>query len=114
MMPEPSTGISHMWRFCLCLLAVLTPLALATLTPRALAQSIHYTATDREPNRHRHEGQRGERHRPNRLSTRAIDPYRMGPAPTAFLYRCDAPAGFYPYVPTCRMPWRVVPSGTRR
>ena len=99
-----------MWRFCLCMLALLAPAA-----PGALAQSIHYTtSTDRTPYRHRHEGHRGQRHRLNRLSGRAIDPYRMGPAPTAFLYHCDAPAGFYPYVPTCLMPWRVVPAGTRR
>lgn len=103
-----------MWRLCLCVVVLLASSALPPLTPGVHAQSIRYTATDRDPYRPRHEGHRGERHHPNRLSTRAIDPYRMGPAPTAFLYRCDAPAGFYPYVPACRMPWRVVPSGTRR
>jgi hypothetical protein len=98
-----------MWRFCFCVVALL-----ASPAPAALAQSIHYTTNDRDPDRHRHAAHRGGRRHPNGLSARAIDPYRMGPAPTAFLYHCDAPAGFYPYVPTCRMPWRVVPAGTRR
>jgi len=96
------------------MLALLASPIPAALTAPVFAQSLHYTATNRDSYRHRSERHRGGRRRLNRLSARAIDPYRMGPAPMAFLYRCDAPAGFYPYVPTCRMPWRVVPSGTRR
>src|SRR5580692_8280882 len=113
MMPAHPTGIRHMGRFGLCMLALLASPVPAVLTAPALAQSLHYTTTDRDPYRHHSERHRGGRRHPNVLSTRAIDPYRMGPAPMAFVYRCDAPAGFYPYVPTCRMPWRVVPSGTR-
>ena len=93
-----------MWRFGFCVVALLAgPVA---------AQSIHYTANDREPRRH--EGHRPRRPHPGGLTGLGIDPYRMGPAPTAFLYRCDAPQGFYPYIPACRMPWRVVPSGSHR
>ncbi|WP_158930361.1 hypothetical protein [Acidisphaera sp. S103] len=98
-----------MWRFGLCIVALL-----ASPVPGALAQTIRYTTNDRDPYQHQRAGHRGERRHLSRLPARAIDPYRMGPAPMAFLYRCDAPAGFYPYVPTCRMPWRVVPSGSRR
>jgi hypothetical protein len=93
-----------MWRFGFCVLALLaTPVA---------AQSIHYTANDHDTRRH--VGQRHSRLRAEGLTGRGIDPYRLGPAPTAFLYRCDAPQGFYPYIPVCRMPWRVVPSGSHR
>jgi hypothetical protein len=30
------------------------------------------------------------------------------PAPTGFWYRCDNPAGYYPFVGTCRSRWRTV------
>jgi hypothetical protein len=33
------------------------------------------------------------------------------PPPPANYYYCDNPAGYYPYVPTCRVPWRLVPAG---
>jgi hypothetical protein len=109
-----------MWRFGFLVIALLATPAMA---PRALAQTLHYDNADRETNWHGHEGHHGHRghggqrrvsHRMGDLSGREIDPMRLGPAPASFLYHCDAPAGFYPYVPTCRMPWRVVPSGTRR
>lgn len=44
------------------------------------------------------------------------DPYQppavvLGPPPPpANYYYCDNPAGYYPYVPQCRTPWRVVPA----
>ncbi len=31
------------------------------------------------------------------------------PPPPAAYYYCDNPRGYYPYVPACRLPWRVVP-----
>lgn len=30
------------------------------------------------------------------------------PPPAAQYYFCDRPRGYYPYVPACRIPWRVV------
>jgi hypothetical protein len=110
-----------MWRFGFCVVALLAASALA---PRAQAQSLHYSTPEHDYLRHGHEGRghsgrghgghRHARRNSGGMSDREIDPYRLGPAPAAFLYHCDAPAGFYPYVPTCRMPWRVVPSGSRR
>jgi hypothetical protein len=32
------------------------------------------------------------------------------PAPPPVYYYCDDPPGYYPYVPTCRLPWRMVPA----
>lgn len=38
------------------------------------------------------------------------------PVPAAtgqpFWYWCDQPAGYYPTVPTCSIPWKAVPAGT--
>jgi hypothetical protein len=31
--------------------------------------------------------------------------------PPAVYYYCDNPAGYYPYVPQCLTPWRMVPAG---
>lgn len=42
------------------------------------------------------------------------DPSRLGPAPTGFWYRCDAPSGYFPYITKCRGPWRLVPAGPHR
>ena len=47
------------------------------------------------------------------------DPYQppvvAAPPPVAgppqLFYYCDRPAGYYPYVPVCRRPWRTVPVG---
>jgi hypothetical protein len=30
------------------------------------------------------------------------------PARTGSWYRCDSPAGYYPYISACRTPWRTV------
>lgn len=38
-----------------------------------------------------------------------IPPDTLGPQPQQFWYRCDNPAGFYPYVTTCNGEWRQVP-----
>lgn len=32
------------------------------------------------------------------------------PAPYQYWYYCASPAGYYPYVPRCRVPWRAVPA----
>jgi hypothetical protein len=103
----------RMWRFYLCVVALLAAPALA---PEALALSLQYDEDHSLPrhNTERYGTHHHARRHPNGLSAHAVDPYRMGPAPTAFLYHCDAPAGFYPYVPTCRMPWRIVPAGAHR
>lgn len=42
------------------------------------------------------------------------DPYRppaVAPAPSQAWYYCQNPAGYYPYVATCMMPWQIVPAG---
>jgi hypothetical protein len=109
MMPRASLGIMLMWRWCFCVVAL--------LAAPALAQAPRYDADHAPPRhntQHRTDRQRGEPSRPGGLWRGGIDPYRMGPAPGAFLYHCDAPAGFYPYVPVCRLPWRLVPAGPRR
>jgi hypothetical protein len=111
-----------MWRFCLWVvgrlatpaLGVVVLLGTPAMAPVALAQISPYAADNRDLHRHRHEAYRQQRRRHDDLSARDINPSRLGPAPAAFLYHCDAPAGFYPYIPTCRMPWRVVPSGAHR
>jgi hypothetical protein len=39
------------------------------------------------------------------------DPYLppgMAPGATATWYYCDNPQGYYPYVPSCALPWRPV------
>jgi hypothetical protein len=38
-----------------------------------------------------------------------LPPGYAPPSPT--YYYCDDPPGYYPYVPTCRTPWRAVPAG---
>jgi hypothetical protein len=104
-------GITHMWRFCCCVVALSASPALA---PGALGQSVPYVARDRAFPQPRQERHRNERRHPNGLSARDIEPSRLGPAPRAFLYHCDAPAGFYPYIPACRTAWRIVPAGGHR
>jgi hypothetical protein len=44
------------------------------------------------------------------------DPYQPPsfappPAPPANYYYCNNPAGYYPYVQACNVPWRMVPAG---
>jgi hypothetical protein len=136
MMPGHGMGITLMWRFCCCavvLLAapVLAPwalmhralipgalipgaLILEALIPEALGQSAPDSGGDRTRYRPRTDGHRAGRRHPNGLSARDIEPSRLGPAPRAFLYHCDAPAGFYPYIPACRTAWRIVPSAGHR
>jgi hypothetical protein len=72
----------------------------------AMARGDGYSGDEREPLLHSH----GQHHRGRKLSRRIVEPFLQGPAPTGFWYRCDAPAGYYPYIPTCQTPWRIVPS----
>ena len=90
-----------MWRFCVCAVVL-------AATP-ALSQTLQYSSDERA-HRERHQG-----HRSGRCSTACrpheiVEPSHMGPAPTGFWYRCDMPAGYYPYVPACQTPWLIVPS----
>ena len=88
-----------MWRFGVC--------ALALMATPALAHTLQYASDDlRQPRREHLHSQYGKPHRPKGT----IEPSRQGPAPTGFWYRCDLPAGYYPYVPNCRTPWQIVPS----
>lgn len=103
-------GAAPMWRFCFCVVAL--------LAVPALAQTLRYDEDHSLP-QHRSEGNHTDPHlharrHPRRLSFEAIEPSRLGPPPTGFWYRCDAPAGHYPYIPACRTPWQLVPSGTPR
>jgi hypothetical protein len=77
----------------------------ALLAVPALARSDDYSGDGREPHPHSH----GQHHRGGALSRRIAQPGRQGLVPTGFWYRCDTPAGYYPYVPTCQVPWRIVP-----
>lgn len=95
-----------MWRLGFC--------ALALLATPALAQTLQYD-DDHTLRRHQHASSGLERlhharRHPVGLTSRTIEPSLLGPAPTGFWYRCDMPAGYYPYIPTCQTPWRMVPS----
>jgi hypothetical protein len=136
MMPGHGMGITLMWRFCCCVavLSAFSPLLPAALirgalirgalvpgalirgalVPGALAQTVPYGGGNGAPHPPRPETHRNERRHPHGLSVQNIEPSRLGPAPRAFLYHCDAPAGFYPYIPACRTAWRIVPSGGHR
>jgi hypothetical protein len=37
-------------------------------------------------------------------------PVGAPPPPPQVYYYCDDPPGYYPYVPSCRVPWRTVPA----
>jgi hypothetical protein len=41
----------------------------------------------------------------------ALAPPPPAPAPGPTYYYCPRPAGYYPYVQSCRVPWRAVPAG---
>lgn len=47
---------------------------------------------------------------PNPYSPPVVVAPTAPPPPTNYYY-CDNPAGYYPYVPSCRVPWRIVPAG---
>jgi hypothetical protein len=44
-----------------------------------------------------------------RIPAQGYLPPPEGPAPEASWYRCDNPAGYYPYVRTCNGQWQAVP-----
>jgi hypothetical protein len=91
-------GVIRMRWFWFCFVAL--------LAVPALARNDDYSGDGREPRLH----SRGMHHRGGKLSRQIVQPYLQGPAPTGFWYRCDLPAGYYPYIPTCQTPWRIVPS----
>jgi len=85
----------------------------------AMAQSVQYDgpwglqqhrADGYRPGESRQQEHHHERRRPRKLTLGAIEPSRLGPAQVGFWYRCDSPAGYYPYIPACQTPWRIVPS----
>jgi hypothetical protein len=41
-------------------------------------------------------------------------PTPTGLPPAQFWYYCDNPQGYYPYVATCNVPWRQVPTAPAR
>ncbi|MBV9521248.1 MAG: hypothetical protein JO010_00550 [Alphaproteobacteria bacterium] len=40
-----------------------------------------------------------------------VSPAPAPPVPGPIYYYCERPRGYYPYVPTCTVPWRGVPAG---
>lgn len=99
-------GLTHMRWFCLCLVALMAAPALAQTLRYDEDQSLPRHRSDRYGTEWHHHARR---HRGG-LTPQDIEPSRLGPAPTGFWYQCDAPAGYYPYIPACRTPWRIVPS----
>lgn len=100
------TGMARIGRFWFCVVML--------VGAPAMAQTLQYDDDHSLP-RHRSDSYSGDRdHRarrhPGRLSRLALEPSRIGPAPMGFWYRCDAPAGFYPYITACLTPWHMVPS----
>jgi hypothetical protein len=116
-------GIMRMWRFCSWALLVLATLAVAGpgLSGSALAEYAPFYGSGGPGPRHDFQRPGGpgpsfeqDRRRPRDLMQLGIEPSRLGPPPMGFLYRCDAPQGFYPYIPACHSGWRVVRSGPPR
>jgi hypothetical protein len=98
-----------MWKLACCIAVLLAaPAAAQTDVARNRGSAEHRRlGSEHDPYRH------GERH-PGGVLRRDIDPYRIGPAPTGFWYRCDVPAGYYPYIRACATAWRLVPSVVHR
>ena len=96
-----------MWRIGVCM-AMLVPMLVPMLVAApALAQTLQYAGDDHgRGGRHSAHGRHGRTQRVHGV----VEPSRAGPAPIGFWYRCDMPAGYYPYVPMCQSPWRIVPS----
>jgi hypothetical protein len=109
-------GAVRMRCFWFCIVALLTTPALAQSErdsgdgygrrSRGEFPDSRSRGEDHEPRLRGH----SRHHRNSLLSQRIVQPSRQGPAPTGFWYRCDAPAGYYPYILTCQTPWRIVPS----
>jgi len=111
-------GLTDMWRCGFCLVALLAAPALAQTLPNDDSDSAlspqhrtvgHHSLGHRAAG-YRTEGRRRVRRGPGSLSSLAMEPSHLGPAPMGFWYRCDSPSGYYPYIPVCRTPWRIVPS----
>ena len=94
-----------MWRWCLCALALVAAPVPGQTSARA--DSMNYSSD--ELRWHKQPHMRGQ-NRAARRHAGPVEPARIGPAPTGFWYRCETPAGYYPYVPRCQTPWRIVPS----
>ena len=92
----------RMWRLCFCLIML--------AGWPALGQGARYDGDGFDYGYRRQAASHGHRKMPRRVT----DPYRLGPAPTGFWYRCDASSGYYPYVLTCPIPWRMVPATPQR
>jgi len=113
-------GLTDMWRcgFFVVVLLAAPALAQTSQYDDGLQSPRHRAAGHRAAGHrtagHSTEGHRRGRHEPGGLLSQAIEPSRLGPAPTGFWYHCDSPAGYYPYIPTCRTPWRFVPSALLR
>ena len=108
-----------MWRYYLCAVLLLPAPAVAQTTPffTGAAQSAKYDPPHRRERRSEDDAfglhHRGRHFHHDSLQL-GIEPSLIGPAPTGFWYRCDAPQGYYPYIPVCSTPWRLVPAGPRR
>ncbi len=101
-----------MWRLCVCIIALSAGPTHARSTgydddsePRQLSESRDHSET-----RGFHEGHGHKQHHRHGLTSQLTDPSRIGPAPAGYWYRCDEPAGYYPYISACQTPWRTVPS----
>jgi hypothetical protein len=117
MLPDLHNRVIRMRWFLVCLVALLATPALARSDyyvgdgrdSGSYARDRHqsgYSRDDREPGFHGH----AKHHRGRELSRQMLEPSRQGPAPVGFWYRCNTPAGYYPYIPTCQTPWQLVPA----
>ena len=90
-----------------------TSLVAASMVPAlgALAQTPPYPPVASQSHWIHHDQQHQTRQHVAGLKALGIEPSRIGPPPHGFLYHCDAPAGFYPYIPACRAGWQIVPAG---
>jgi hypothetical protein len=107
MLPGMYNGVVRMRCFWFCVVVLLAAPALARgdRDPRD-----GFSGDGREPRLHSH----GQHHRGGKLSRRISEASGQGPAPAGFWYRCDVPSGYYPYIPSCQTPWRIVPSSPFR
>jgi hypothetical protein len=107
MLAGTAKGLTGMWRLGFCVVALMAGTASAQTLRYDDDRSLprYRSSLDRTDRPHRH-----ARRHPRGLAAGNIEPSRLGPAPAGFWYRCDSPAGFYPYIPACGTPWRIVSS----